>query len=100
MFKRTMRTLRPNRVATIKLKLHERWLSEERWEDVLPESLHAMLSLVCLATNETPHDCMFKFYRRSMTGVSMPAWLLKEGPVYLRNSLETKVIHCMNVFIY
>ena len=53
---------------TVKLKLHERLLSEERWEDVLPESLHAIRSLVCLATNKTPHDCMFKFNRRSMTG--------------------------------
>ena len=64
--------------------------SEERWEDVLPESLHAIRSLVCLATNETPHDRMFKFNRRSMTGVSMHAWLLKEGPVYLRKFIRNK----------
>ena len=76
--------------CTVKLKLHERSLSEERWEDVLPESLHAIRSLVCLATNETPHDRMFKFNRRSMTGVSMPAWLLKEGPVYLRKFIRNK----------
>ena len=48
---------------TVKLKLHERSLSEERWEDVLPESLHAIRSLMCLATNETPHDRMFKFIK-------------------------------------
>ena len=65
-------------------------MSEERWEDVLPESLHAIRSLVCLATNETPYDRMFKFNRRSMTGVSMPAWLLKEGPVYLRKFIRNK----------
>ena len=58
---------------TIKLNLHERALPEENWEDVLFESLHAIRSLVCLATNETPHSGMFRFDRRSMTGVSMPA---------------------------
>ena len=75
---------------TIKLKLHERSLSEKRWEDVLPESLHAIRSLVCLASNKTSHNRMFKFNRRSMTGVSMPAWLLKEGPVYLCKFIRNK----------
>ena len=75
---------------TIKLKLHELSLSEERWEDVLPESLHAIRSLLCLTTNETPHDRMFKFNRRSMTGISKPIWLLKEGPVYLRKFIRNK----------
>ena len=73
---------------TIKLKLHKRSLSEERWEYVLPESLHAIRSLVCLATNETPHgvclsliaDLDWCFY----------AWLLKEGPVYLRKFITNK----------
>ena len=45
---------------------------------------------MCLATNETPHDRMFKFNRRSMTGVSILAWLLKEGPVYLRKFIRNK----------
>ena len=67
---------------TIKLNLHEHSLPKEKWEDVLCESLHAIRSLLCLATNDTPHNRMFKFNRRSMTGVSMPTWLLKEGPVY------------------
>ena len=65
-------------------------MSGERSEDALPESLQAIRSLVCLATNETPHDRMFKFNRRSMTGVSMPAWLLKEGPVYVRKFIRNK----------
>lgn len=65
-------------------------MPEERWEDVLFESLHAIRSLVCLATNETPHNRMFKFDRRSMTGVSMPSWLLHQGPVYLRKFVRCK----------
>jgi len=28
---------------------------------VLPEALHAVRSLVCLATNETPHEYYFRF---------------------------------------
>ena len=75
---------------TIKLNLHEHSLPEEKWEDVLCESLHAIRSLLCLATNDTPHNCRFKFNRRSMTGVSMPTWLLKEGPVYLRKFVRNK----------
>ena len=75
---------------TIKLNLHEHSLPEEKWEDVLCESLHAIISLLCLATNDTPHKRIFKFNRRSMTGVSMPTWLLKEGPVYLRKFVQNK----------
>ena len=75
-------------------------MPEERWEDVLPESLHAIRSLVCLATNETPHDRMFKFNRRYMTDVSMPAWLLKEGPVYLRKFIRNKSdLLCERVYL-
>jgi len=33
---------------------------------VLPEALHAVRSLVCLATNETPHEGLFRFSRRAM----------------------------------
>ena len=86
---------------TIKLKLHERSLSEERWEDVLSELLHTIRSLGCLATNETPHDRMFKFNRRSMTCVSIPAWLLKEGPVYLRKFIRNKSdTLCERVYLF
>jgi len=36
---------------------------------VLAEALHAIRSLVFLATNETPHEKLFLFPRRAMNGV-------------------------------
>jgi len=68
---------------TVKLLLHDKILSEDWWEMVLSETLHAVRSLVCLATNETPHERLFRFSRRAMTGSSLPSWLLTTGPVLL-----------------
>ena len=69
---------------TVKLLLHEKNLSENSWEDVLPQALHCVRSLVCLATNKMPHERMFKFPRRAMTGTAMPSRLLSQGDVLLR----------------
>ena len=46
---------------TIKLILNDRFWPEEQWEDVLQEDLQCVRFLVCLATNETPHEQMLKF---------------------------------------
>ena len=75
---------------TVKLLLHEKNLSENSWEDVLPQALHCVPSLVCLTTNETPHERMFKFPRRAMTGTAMPSWLLSQGHVLLRRFVRNK----------
>ena len=45
---------------------------------------------MCLATNETPHERMFKFPRRAMTGTAMPSWLLSQGHVLLRRFVRNK----------
>ena len=75
---------------TTKLMLHERSLPEERWIDVLAESLHSIRSLLCLVTNDTPQNRMFNFTRRAMTGLSMPSWLMNQGPVLLRRFIRNK----------
>ena len=75
---------------TVKLLLHEKNLSENSWEDVLPQALHCVRSLVCLATNETPHERMFKFPRRAMAGTAMPSWLLSQGHILLRRFVRNK----------
>ena len=69
---------------TIKLWLHGKRLSEERWESVLLEALHAIRSLVCLATNEIPHERLFCFSRKATFGAALPSWLLAPGTVLLR----------------
>ena len=64
--------------------LHSRGLHEEQWDQVLPDALHAIRSLLCTATNQTPHERFFSFERRSMLGSSLPAWLLTPGTVLLK----------------
>ena len=46
-------------------------------------------SLLCTATNETPHEQMFSFKRRSTFGTSVPTWLSSPGPVYLKGHICT-----------
>ena len=68
----------------ITLALKSKGLPISRWQEVLPEVLHATRSLLCTATNATPHDRIFSFPRKSTTGPSLPDWLLKPGPVWLK----------------
>ena len=75
---------------TVKLLLHSKRLSEEDWETVLAEALHAVRSLVCLSTNETPHECFLRFPCEAMTGSAFPSWLLHPRPVLLRRHVRNK----------
>ena len=54
------------------------------WETVLPNALHSIRSLLCTATNTTPHDRMFNFVRKSTSGKTIPSWV-KPGLVYVQN---------------
>ena len=75
---------------TIKLALRTRGLKTSQWEMVIPESLHALRSLFCTATNEVPHDRFFKFARRSMFSTTAPSWMSEPGPVYVRKHVRDK----------
>lgn len=68
----------------IQLALHSRGLPDSRYEQVLHEVLHSQRSLLCTATNSTPHERLFSFERRSASGASLPTWLLQRGPVLVR----------------
>lgn len=74
----------------IKLRLATQRLPERLWEQVLPDALHSIRSLLCTSTNCCPHDRFFRFERRSMLGVSIPDWLLCGGTVLLRNFVRNK----------
>ena len=63
-------------------------MSAQCWEDVLPDALHSIRSLLCTATNTTPHDRLFKYSRKSTSGTSIPEWV-KPGPIYIRNHSRT-----------
>ena len=64
---------------------------ESCWEAVLPEALHAVRSLLCTATNTTPHKRFLGFERWSMLGRALPSWLIQPGPVLLRRFVQNKI---------
>ena len=76
---------------TILLALKSKKLPVSRWESVLPEALHSIRSLLCVATNCTPHERLFSFFRQATAGNTVPTWLLTPGPVYVKcHALNSK----------
>ena len=71
----------------IQVSLHSRKQKLSDWESVLPDALHSVRSLLCTATNQSPHERLFNYERRSTSGKSMPSWV-KPGPVYIRNHVK------------
>ena len=69
---------------SVQLALRDRNLPDSHFESVLKQVLHCQRSLLCTATNATPHERLFSFPRRSGTGDSLPSWLLEKGPVLVR----------------
>lgn len=69
---------------TITLALRSKDLPQSHWQEVLPDALHSVRTLLCTATNATPHERLFNFQRKSGTGRSLPSWLSSPGPVLLR----------------
>ena len=74
---------------TIELALKSRNEPIANRESVLNQSLHSIRSLLCTATNETPHERMFSFSRRSSHGNFLPTCLTSLGPVYLRRYVRS-----------
>ena len=72
----------------IELALKSRGLSVTQWESVLQESLNAVRSLLCTATNTTPHERMFTHPRRSANGSMLPSWLTTPGSVFMRRNVR------------
>ncbi|GFS55175.1 putative retrovirus-related pol polyprotein from transposon opus [Trichonephila clavipes] len=62
---------------TIQLALRSNSMKTEQWEGVIQTALHSIRSLLCTATNATPHERMFSHPRRSHNGCSIPTWLTK-----------------------
>ena len=57
---------------------------------MLPNAMHSIRSLLCTATNPTPHERFFAFRRRSSTGATMPTWLNYPGSkAYPRRFVRT-----------
>ena len=75
------------KAITIALKTHG--LMMEHWQNVLPDALHSLCSLLCTATNCSPHERLFNYERRSSTDGSVPSWLIMPGPVLLKRHVCT-----------
>ncbi|KAL7643943.1 UNVERIFIED_CONTAM: hypothetical protein RMT77_005954 [Armadillidium vulgare] len=76
---------------TITLALESRNISLHHWESVLPDALHSVRSLLCTATNATPHERLFCYPRRTSTGLGLPTWLSSTGPVLLKKYTRQKL---------
>ena len=74
------------KAITLALKSHGLPLSS--WEQMLPQALHSIRSLLCTATNATPHERFLSFNRRSESGTTLPAWLMSPGPVLIKNNVR------------
>jgi len=75
------------RSVNLALKTHK--LPINCWQDVLPDVLHSIRTLLCTSTNETPHERLFLFHRRSTSGSSIPSWLATPGPVLLKRHVRS-----------
>ncbi|GFX76955.1 hypothetical protein TNCV_2258181 [Trichonephila clavipes] len=73
---------------TIQLALRSNSMKTEQWEGVIQTALHSIRSLLCTATNATPHERMFSHPRRSHNGCYIPTWLTKPGPVLMKNQMR------------
>ncbi|XP_069755528.1 uncharacterized protein [Narcine bancroftii] len=65
----------------VTLALRSKGLPTFHWQEVLNSALHSIRSLLCTATNATPHERMFLFLRKSESGTTVPAWLTVPGPL-------------------
>lgn len=72
----------------ISLALESRGLNQCHWEQVLSDALHSIRSLLCTATNCTPHERLFGYQRRSSSGHSVPSWLSSSDRAYLRKKVR------------
>ena len=72
----------------VSLALKTRSLSPADWELVLPDALHSIRSLLCTATNCTPHERLFCYQRKSSCGRSVPTWLVSPGQALYRRQVR------------
>ena len=71
------------------MALRSRGLPTSQWQQVIPDALHSIRSLLCTATNTTPHERLFSFPREPTPRAALPSWLTVPGPVLLRKHVRT-----------
>jgi hypothetical protein len=73
----------------IELALCSKKLAPSYWEQVLPQVLHSIRTLLCTSTDQTPHERLSNYVRRSAAGKSLPTWLVGASEVLLRKHLRS-----------
>ena len=74
-------------ITGVLCNLHSRALSENRWDEMLPDVSTSIRTLIGRATNSTPHDQVFGFPRRRSSVQRIANWLAPKNGI----SLETFV---------
>lgn len=69
---------------TIELAASSKGLEIKYWELILQDALHSIRSLLCTSTNDTPHERLFKYQRKSTNGTAVPSWLLSSSRALLK----------------
>ena len=73
----------------VKLALKSQNWPLSKWDVVLIDILHSIRSLLCTATNATPHERFLTFNCRSTLGTSVSSWLSSPVPVFLKRHVRT-----------
>lgn len=63
----------------ITLALKTQRLPINQWENVLPDALHSMRTLLSTATNAIPRERLFNYPHRTSSDYSVPTWLTTPG---------------------
>jgi hypothetical protein len=69
--------------------LKSKGLSPAHWEVVLAEALHYLRSLLHTSTNQTPHERLFNFARKSSSTNTLPDWLIEKGKALLKRHVKS-----------
>ena len=74
---------------TIQVGLKTHKLPFHHWQELLSDALHSVRSLLCSATNQTPHERIFNFLRISTSSSSIPFWVATPGPVLIKRHVRS-----------
>ena len=74
----------------VQTALKSRRLRGTHWQEVLPDALHSIKSLLCTAINCTPQERMFLHAWCSVSGQTIPSWL-KPEPIYVKKHVCNKL---------
>ena len=75
--------------SAVLLALKNRNLPVSEWESVLPQVPHSIRSILCTATNVTPHGRFLGFQRRSTVGIAVPSWLSSPGLILVKRHVRS-----------